>query len=152
MKRRWNISKYSATVSLSISVSSISFISFAREVFVTVVASFLARERSNSFILTLLRFSPSILYTSSSIIASIYCIGRSAACSIGAFKLPGHPPLMIYSIRSVRLTSPVMTGAIRLLHKSSKETLPVELPDSYNDMGRIFIRAIRPAPLCIIPL
>ena len=56
---------------------------------VTVVLSFRARERSNRRIFWVSRLTPSIRYTSSSMTASRYWAGSSAACSSGRPRLPG---------------------------------------------------------------
>ena len=118
----------------------------------TVVLSFRARERSSSRIFCVSRLTPSIRYTSSSITAFRYSAGSKIACSSGSPRLPGQPPRRISSISFFRSTSPVMAGVSSPQHSFSKETLPLESPDSYNDMGRIRSLAMRPAPLCRMPL
>ena len=134
------------------SSSSTALISFVKVLLVTVVLSLRARERSSRRILDVSRFTPSMRYTSSSITALRYSKGSKAACSIGNPKLPGQPPRIISSISFFRSTSPVNAGVNSPWHSFSKETFPQESPDSYRDIGRIRSLAIRPAPLCRMPL
>ena len=133
------------------SLSSISFMSFFSVLFVAVVLSFRASERSKSRIFALSRLISSTRKASSSITAFRYSAGSSIACSIGISRFPGQPPRTIYSARFLSSTSPVIAGFIFPSHNSSSETLPLELPDSKSDIGRILSLAILPAPLCNIP-
>ena len=136
----------------SISSSSTALMSFISVLLVAVVLSFRASERSNRRIFWVSRFTPSIRYTSSSMTASRYWAGSSAACSKVRPRLPGQPPRIISSINFFKSTSPVMAGVSFPWHSCSRDTLPLESPDSHRDMGRIRSRAIRPAPLWRIPL
>ena len=152
MKSRSKMSRYSLTVSTSISSSSTSLISFLSLLFVAVVLSLRAKERRSNRILMVFRLMLSMRYTSSSITALRYSSGRRAACAAGIPMLAGHPPRIIRSISRFRSPSPVIAGVNSPWHSLSKETLPLESPDSYSDIGRIRNLAIRPAPLCRIPL
>lgn len=94
----------------SSSSSSTALISLIRVLFVAVVLSLRARERSNRRIFCVSHFIPSIRYTSSLITTFRYSDGNREACSKESDKLPGHLPQMIYSIRFLRSVSPVMQG------------------------------------------
>ena len=59
----------------------------------------------------------------------------------------GQPPRTIREIRWIRSGSPHIWGTSSPRHNASRETWPVESPDSHRDMGHMRSRAILPAPL-----
>ena len=152
MKSLAKISRYSFTVSTSMSSSSISLMSFLSVLFETTVLSFLASDLRSNHIFPRFLCLPSIRCTSSSTTALRYSSGSSAAISSGTLILAGQPPRIINRISFISSTSPVKTGENSFLHSFSSETSPEESPDSNSDMGRICIFDIRPAPLWRIPL
>ncbi len=82
------------------------------------------------------------------IIDSRYPLTDSILVSYVESRLPGQPPVEMYSTSDSRVTE-LMTGEMSPLRIiSANETSPVESPDSYKDIVRIRKCLIRPVPLC----
>ena len=72
-------------------------------------------------------------------------------CSISMFMFPGHPPLEMssHSFRRVVLSSENEFENVES-NRDWRETLPSDVPISYDDMVLILKDPIRPAPLWMI--
>ena len=123
--RRESTSKYSATVSMSMSSAS-SALSFFNVLFDATVASFRAKDRRSNSNLCLFLFLSSIRSMSFSITALMYYFGMEIASLSASPRLSGHPPRTTNSANSFNETFSITQGDSLPLHNASRETLPEE--------------------------